>query len=510
MPGLSSPNASPASGQPRDRRVPGTGGRSFRGGRAMLVAALLAALVGVGATAGGGDSEATVLRLMRGEGALVIAVHDPGVTLTLDGDDLLISGDGLADLRLNTNAWPTDADGAEKRGTDAASRPILAVERGGRAVVDVRWEPRIGGYAPVAAPADGGPGFTPLGSEPDGGPNGLALVRRYEGHSAAVKDVAISPDGKLFAGGSGWPFGDDTARVWDAETGELLHIFRHPGLVQCVAFSPDGTQLLTGAVDGVVRVWDCSYRAAKPETARPEPVREYRGARGIVLDANFSPDGRWVIATGYNEGGVHLWGRGGGPHHLLRSPNSRPMRRATFTPDGDRVLGQNGDGQVLVWDFASAEFERALPPSADSTSGASAGLATLGDDRLLAGAGDGVVRLWNLATGDLLRKIETPVAVQALVALPGGSRVVAVGGKGRPKTPELAVIDFEAGTVEYALNYGGGLLWSAAVAPNGRRLLTASGSRKPVGQQRGQVPTGDNALSLWTLPTASTRSNGAR
>lgn len=519
----------PPAGTPASRRFPAVR-------RTVAVAATLAALIGVGGAAIVADdevkSEPTVVRLVKDAGALAVAVHDPGVTLAVDGHDLRISGDGLADLRLNTDAWSTDAppgDGAgDGSGTgDAAARPLLSVERDGRTLIDVRWEPRraSGAGEPVAAPADGGPGFTPPESgpngEPGGGPNGLALVRRYEGHTAAVKDVAISPDGTLFAGGSGWPFGDETARVWDAESGALLHTFPHPGLVQCVAFSPDGAQLLTGTADAVVRIWDCSEPAAadadapaadndgNAASAADRLIREYRGARGIVLDANLSPDGKWVIATGYNERGVHLWECDGGRSRFLRSPDAAPMRRATFSPDGRRALGQNGNGQVFVWDLDSGEFESALPPAASPTNGAGAGLALLGDDRLLAGAGDGVVRLWNFRTGALLREIQTPVAVQALALLPDPSpdrwRVVAVGGAGRPDAPELAVLDLAAGTVDFALNYGGGILWAAAATPNRRRLLTASGSRRPVGQQRGQRPTGDNALSLWSLPTTATR-----
>ncbi|HSL06680.1 MAG TPA: hypothetical protein VK887_01740, partial [Pseudonocardiaceae bacterium] len=48
-------------------------------------------------------------------------------------------------------------------------------------------------------------------------------------------------------------------RVWDATTGEPLHhLTSHTGGVRSVAYSPDGTRLLTGGDDGAVRVWDAT------------------------------------------------------------------------------------------------------------------------------------------------------------------------------------------------------------------------------------------------------------
>jgi tetratricopeptide (TPR) repeat protein len=67
--------------------------------------------------------------------------------------------------------------------------------------------------------------------------------------------VAFSPDGTRVVTGS-W---DKTARLWDASTGTSVGAaMKHDGPVWSVAFSPDGTRVVTGSWDKTARLWDVS------------------------------------------------------------------------------------------------------------------------------------------------------------------------------------------------------------------------------------------------------------
>jgi WD40 repeat protein len=74
-------------------------------------------------------------------------------------------------------------------------------------------------------------------------------------HSGEVYSVAFSPveDGRLIA-----TAGEDSAvKIWNSHSGELIHSFRgHTGLVSSLAFSPDGSRLVSGSRDTTVKVWD--------------------------------------------------------------------------------------------------------------------------------------------------------------------------------------------------------------------------------------------------------------
>jgi len=69
-----------------------------------------------------------------------------------------------------------------------------------------------------------------------------------------VYAVAFSPDGtKVLTGSS-----DSTARIWDVATGLEVHKLNHEGMVWAVAFSPDGTKVLTGSLDKTAWIWPVS------------------------------------------------------------------------------------------------------------------------------------------------------------------------------------------------------------------------------------------------------------
>ena len=74
-----------------------------------------------------------------------------------------------------------------------------------------------------------------------------------DGHSNFVRSVAFSSDGTRVVSGSD----DKSVLIWNMNAGEIEHILeRHSGAVNSVAISHDGTRVVSGSDDESVRIWN--------------------------------------------------------------------------------------------------------------------------------------------------------------------------------------------------------------------------------------------------------------
>ena len=90
-----------------------------------------------------------------------------------------------------------------------------------------------------------------------------------------------------------------TVRLWGINEEDLLHTFTEhtPNMnANSVAFSPDGTTLVSGGDDNTVQLWEVGTRQHIGTIEHPSWVRS----------AVFSPDGG-VLATGSGDTKVRLW-----------------------------------------------------------------------------------------------------------------------------------------------------------------------------------------------------------
>jgi len=111
----------------------------FRTGRWAAAAAMLLMLLGgLGFTEATGvsDFRGTVIRLFSPEGTLVVEVDDPGVSVKIDGSELVITGAGAKEIRLKPGSYTVEASKAGK----LVSRELITVTKNGRQVVRVTQE----------------------------------------------------------------------------------------------------------------------------------------------------------------------------------------------------------------------------------------------------------------------------------------------------------------------------------------------------------------------------------
>jgi WD40 repeat protein len=72
-------------------------------------------------------------------------------------------------------------------------------------------------------------------------------------------------------------------RLWDTATEAPLQTLKgHSGSVRSVAFSPNGTQVVSGLYNQTVRLWDAATEA---------PLQTLKGHLSFVSSVAFSPNG---------------------------------------------------------------------------------------------------------------------------------------------------------------------------------------------------------------------------
>jgi WD40 repeat protein len=134
-----------------------------------------------------------------------------------------------------------------------------------------------------------------LTASPDG------VVRVWDAANGAQRGFFTAPVGRLHA----VAFAGVTKRF--ALAGDSLHLRKpdgsftllsgHRGPVLCVAFAADGARLLSGGVDGTVRLW---------RVEDGEEVHCFMGHTGAVRGVALHPDGRAGYSCGA-DGTMRLW-----------------------------------------------------------------------------------------------------------------------------------------------------------------------------------------------------------
>lgn len=211
------------------------------------------------------------------------------------------------------------------------------------------------------------------------------------GGDTGVMDVAYSQDGARLATAGA----DGLAIVWNSATGAKLHSFTSSaGGLTRVAFSPDGTRLLTASDDentehlAVVQIWDL---------LSGQPVVQVKQV-GEIWAVAFSPDGA-QFATGAFGGQTYVWDAASGQIARTLTAHGNIVLDVVFSPDGTQLATVSADGAAKLWQLDIGQELLTL----GGHTGVVSGLAFSPDGTRLATSGqDGTVRVYLLRTDALM------------------------------------------------------------------------------------------------------------
>ena len=266
------------------------------------------------------------------------------------------------------------------------------------------------------------------------------------GHVGNVPSLAFIPDGRLLAVGGcheegvmGGPVTkcvQGAVELWDVTTmtmdGPPLIGHRNESaytanLVDHLTFSPDGRWLAASGTifkDGwqdTITFWDLETR---------QPVSEPFIPSDFLSDLAFNPPGNLFAVSSSFDDAITLWPFSGG------SVTGEPLileiekpKQLAFSPDGAILASTHEDDSITLWDVSSG-----LPigEPLTATMGVGGSLAFSDDGQFLASTGtsglqenDNVVTIWDVTSQKLVREFRsgTPWPLTQIAFSPGSHRL---------------------------------------------------------------------------------------
>lgn len=271
-----------------------------------------------------------------------------------------------------------------------------------------------------------------------------------------INDLAFSPDGTLLL-----TAGQDTSvRVWSLEEGkQVAEAYEHFSYVKGAAFTED--VMATTSWDRSLIFW------ALAENGELTPEATFDGFGGVIEKLAVSPDGSRV-GFGVGDGRVRVADAATGSIQYELAVGSLRVTALAYSPDGTQIAAAGGfpASGALVWDVTTGRQSAEIPHPGIVTA-----LAFAPDGSYLAVGGEnGFVTLWN--ADQQIASLELEDWVTDLAFTPDGSILAVTRQDGimtlwdvsDPAAPEMAV----------ALIAADGAINALAFSPDGMQIATAS------------------------------------
>ena len=332
------------------------------------------------------------------DGSLLIVSTDSGqVRLWQVSGEQLVETESAALASANLQSMAISPDGRSLALVDADERIILwniASRRVQAEVLDHAWEI----YSLAVSPdgrlaAAGSTGYIRVFELSSG-----RFLHRLEGHTDEVRRLAFSPDGRTLASAASGDEGQ--VFLWDAQAGRLLDRLEMTGQATALAFSPSG-RLLAAASDEQVILWHpltgqrlhvipideaglglaFAPREDVLVVVTVERVLRIDLRNGQILSSfvvpggpydvywygmptlALSPDGAWLLVTGYEEeeATLELWDtQTGRLIYHAQHPTEIEAGSLAFSADG-RLLLIGGYNEVSLYDIAAGRQLASYP-----------------------------------------------------------------------------------------------------------------------------------------------------
>jgi WD40 repeat protein len=198
--------------------------------------------------------------------------------------------------------------------------------------------------------------------------------RPLVGHPGRVNRVQFSRDGSRLL-----TAGDQTARIWDVATAKQLAQLDHPAKVIGAIWDRANARIFTSSTDGKVRIWDPGGKLLDELDV---------GTR--YLDLSLSPD-EHRLALGGHDATIAIWDLETRARIVEALGHTGPVTSVAWSPDGALLASSADDQTARVWDPQTGK----LLATRRHRDGAMSVVWTADGTAILTASTDASIRLWD-------------------------------------------------------------------------------------------------------------------
>ncbi|KAG8348886.1 WD domain [Trypanosoma vivax] len=217
----------------------------------------------------------------------------------------------------------------------------------------------------------------------------------------------------------------------------------HTDTVSVLAFSPDGSRLASGGLDGVVAIWS---------TATWQLQHGLHDLSGELLSLLWHPSGL-VLVAGADDGQAAMWNVLKGSLAMYFAGHSGAVNCTAWSPCRKRLVTGGGDGSVIIFAPRTGQQEAHIAKGLSPDRAAVTALCCLGDcdpgetsssklnalddydDRCIVGCDDGTLHVVSLRTGRAVCSLQE-VHNQAVESLQVNSGTLSGGSSYGGRSPD--------------------------------------------------------------------------
>ncbi|VEU22107.1 DEKNAAC103145 [Brettanomyces naardenensis] len=220
-----------------------------------------------------------------------------------------------------------------------------------------------------------------------------SYILRQQGHFDSMNCLAYSPDGSRLVTASD----DGKIKIWDIASGFCLATFEeHTSAVTGVAFAKRGQVMISSSLDGTVRAWDL---------IRFRNFRTLTSTKRLQFSCvAVDPSGEIVVAGSLDDFAIHVWSVQTAQLLDQLSGHEGPISCLSFGTEGKALLASaSWDKTVRIWDiFSRTQTSEPFEMTSECLS-----LAMRPDSKEVAASTlDGKLVFWDVENGKHIREID--------------------------------------------------------------------------------------------------------